>query len=172
MTAMHPDAGDPRPDLARIREALGVLYRELDQAVARHQPVCELSGRCCRFRDYGHTLFLSAPEAALLLADAPPPARGLDDGATCPWQDARGRCTAREARPVGCRVFFCDPRFETILPELAEEFTGRLKRLVEAEGWAWDYAPLHRHLSRAWPKGAGGLAAASHEVAGEGSASP
>ena len=38
--------------------------------------------------------------------------RPLDQGATCPWQDSRGHCTAREARPLGCRVYYCDPAFE------------------------------------------------------------
>ena len=67
-----------------------------------------------------------AAEAALLVADAPPPARPLDDGATCPWQDGAGRCTARGARPLGCRVYFCDPSYEGQAEPLTEEFLGRL----------------------------------------------
>ena len=94
--------------LAEIRDELRVLYRELDEAIAMTGPVCQLSGRCCRFQDYGHTLFLSAPEALLLVADAPQPPGQLDNGQSCPWQDVRGRCTARDARPlVGCvRVLY------------------------------------------------------------------
>ncbi len=30
----------------------------------------------------------------VLIADAPHPVRPLDQGATCPWQDGHGRCTA------------------------------------------------------------------------------
>ncbi len=92
------------------------MYRDLDAEVAGPAPVCLVSGLCCRFEEYGHTLFVSAPEMAILLADAPPPSRPLDDGATCPWQDARGRCTAREARPLGCRVYFCDPTYQDQAP--------------------------------------------------------
>ncbi len=143
----------PSMDLRQIREILGAIYRDLDSELSRHQPACELSGRCCKFKEYEHTLFLSAPEAELLLADAPPPVRELDDGATCPWQDDRGRCTAREARPLGCRVFFCDPRFEAVGPDIAEEFIRRLKKAVESRAWPWDYAPLHRHLARARDEG-------------------
>ncbi|MFO0891742.1 MAG: hypothetical protein U0790_21700 [Isosphaeraceae bacterium] len=139
----------PIPELDRLRADLGSLYRELDEAVARHQPTCELSGRCCRFKEYDHMLFLSEPEATLLVADAPPPSRGLDAGATCPWQDHRGRCTAREARPLGCRVFFCDPDYAEAGPVIAERFIFKLKQLAESRGWAWNYAPLHRHLERA-----------------------
>lgn len=144
----HPEAPAP-PDSGRFRAALHALYDALDDALARRGPVCQLSGRCCRFTEYGHTLFLSAPEAALLLDEAPPPCRPLDQGASCPWQDAAGRCTAREARPLGCRVYYCDSDYQADAAELCETFLSRLKRLVDDHGLAWDYAPLHRHLHRA-----------------------
>jgi hypothetical protein len=140
-------------DPAAFRDELRALYRELDAAIRERGPVCELSGRCCRFEEYGHTLFVSAPEAALLVADAPAPSRPLDDGATCPWQDASGRCTAREARPLGCRTYFCDPAYQGAMPEVSEAFVARLKALVDRLGLPWDYAPLHRHLARAESRG-------------------
>lgn len=136
-------------DPEAFRPELMALYDELEAEVRRLGPVCNLSGLCCRFEEYGHTLFLSAPEAALLVADAPPPARPLDDGATCPWQDARGRCTARDARPLGCRIYYCDPTFQAEGPALGEAFLSRLKAIVARLGLPWDYAPLHRHLRRA-----------------------
>ncbi len=136
---------DADPFRAEIQE----IYRALDAEVARLQPVCQISGRCCRFTEYDHTLFVSAPEFAILLADAPPPVRPLDEGATCPWQDDRGRCTAREARPLGCRVYFCDPNYTAHGPEIAEGAIGRLKALVAAMDLPWNYAPLHRHLHQA-----------------------
>jgi len=116
-------------------------------------PVCQLSGRCCRFKDYGHTLFLSAPEAQLLVCDAPQPPGHLDNGESCPWQDGRGRCTARDARPLGCRVFFCDQSFETLACELSETFLARLKQLSSRHDWLWNYAPLHQHLRQAQAEG-------------------
>lgn len=143
------DQPDVALDPATFRPDLMALYDELDAEVRRLGPVCNLSGLCCRFEEYGHTLFLSAPEAALLIADAPPPARAVDDGATCPWQDARGRCTARDARPLGCRIYYCDPAFQAEGPDLGEAFLSRLKAMVERLGLPWDYAPLHRHLRQA-----------------------
>jgi hypothetical protein len=98
-------------------------------------------------------LFLSAPEADLLLAEAPPPARPLDAGATCPWQGATGLCTARAARPLGCRVYFCDPVYQRHAPELSETYIARLKQLVDEAGIPWEYAPLHHHLRRALADG-------------------
>ena len=143
-------SGDlPITDPASFRDALRGLYQELDAEVAVIGPLCQLSGRCCRFTEYGHTLFVSAPEAALLVAEAPAPVRPLDDGATCPWQDVHGRCTARDARPLGCRVYFCDPSFELHAAELSERYIGRLKQLVDAHDLPWNYAPLHRHLRQA-----------------------
>jgi len=135
------------------RGPLADLYRDLDRAVSELAPVCELSGRCCRFEEYGHTLFVSEVEAAVLIADAPAPVRPLDSGATCPWQDSKGRCVAREARPLGCRVYFCDPRYEDHAPTISERFLSRLKALCDARGWAWNYAPLHRHLAVADSEG-------------------
>lgn len=94
------------------QDELRLLYSELDREVAGIGPVCVLSGRCCRFLEFGHTLFVSTAEVDYLLGTAPPPARPLDDGATCPWQDARGHCTAHDGRPLGCRVYYCDPSYQ------------------------------------------------------------
>jgi hypothetical protein len=128
------------------RRELRELYEELDREVASLGPVCALSGRCCRFLEYGHTLFVSTAEVGYLLALAPAPARPLDQGATCPWQDSRGHCTAREARPLGCRIYHCDPVFEEELHRLSERFIHRLKALSTRQNIAWNYAPLHHHL--------------------------
>ena len=149
----QPAGPSPDLDVDRFREALLGVYEELDAEVSRLAPACLVSGRCCRFEEYGHTLFASAPEMALLLADAPPPPRALDEGATCPWQDDRGRCSARGARPMGCRVYFCDPSYQAMAPEIAEAGIVRLKALVDELGLPWDYAPLHRHLRRAEAEG-------------------
>jgi len=125
---------------------LRALYDQLDAEVSRLGPVCQLSGRCCRFGEYGHTLFVSALEVEFLLSGAPEASRPLDRGEMCPWQDAQGRCTARGARPLGCRVYYCDPGYQAEGLELSERFIARLKHLADRHGQPWNYAPLHRHL--------------------------
>src|SRR5262249_3331512 len=57
----HMNAADDRPltDPAPYRADLRALYQALDAEVSRLGPVCRLSGRCCRFQEYGHTLFVS-----------------------------------------------------------------------------------------------------------------
>ena len=143
---------EPKPtgsELLGLRASLQALYEDLAREIAQAQPICDLSGRCCRFSEWDHTLFLSGIEATILLADAPPSVRPLDEGATCPWQNERGHCTAREARPLGCRVYFCDPNYQETGQSLSEHYLKRLKRLADEYQLPWAYAPLHRHLQAA-----------------------
>jgi hypothetical protein len=126
------------------------LYAEVDREVAAAGPVCVASGRCCRFKEYGHTLFLSNLEAEVLLAGAPPYERPVTSD-FCPFQ--RGNlCTAREPRPLGCRVYYCDPAYQENGNRISEIYLRRLKDLADAEGVAWHYAPLHHFLNN--PDGA------------------
>jgi Fe-S-cluster containining protein len=127
-----------------LTQELLALYDELDREVAAAGAVCQVSGRCCRFVEYGHTLFLSRVEAELLLEQ---PAKGETqlDEANCPYQVDR-LCTARERRPLGCRVYFCNPEYEGKAEEISERYIKRLKELHAAHGREWDYRRLHAHL--------------------------
>lgn len=128
-----------------LRQAVLELYRRVDAEVAAAGPVCVASGRCCRFKEYGHTLFVSQIEADVLLAAAPPfdPAAVTAD--FCPFQQGN-LCTAREPRPLGCRVYYCDPNYQEKAGELSEKYLGKLKQLAEAHGAGWHYAPLYVFL--------------------------
>ena len=133
--------------LPRIHEGLLALYEDLDGDVAQAAPVCELSGRCCRFKEYGHTLFISRPEAELLLQQGLPENAVVND-AGCPYQ-INGLCSARERRPLGCRVYYCDPKYAGAGEALSERYIGRLKELHDATGTPWEYRPLHHFLAEA-----------------------
>jgi hypothetical protein len=149
MTRALPPAAEPVSHRESGPEAeLQVLYDQVDREVARLGPVCELSGRCCRFAEYGHTLFVSALEIRYLVAGAPRPSRPLDRGENCPWQDRLGRCTARDTRPLGCRIFHCDPTYQESAHEISERFIRDLKTITQRWDLAWNYAPLHDHLAR------------------------
>ncbi len=141
--------GSVDPETPPLHDSIRAIYHDLSRDVAAAGPVCDLSGRCCRFAEWDHTLFLSAIEADLLLAEAPPACRPLDGGSTCPWQDGQGRCTAREARPLGCRVYFCDPSYQETGQVLSETYLSRLKSVADAHDLPWGYAPLHQHLRAA-----------------------
>jgi hypothetical protein len=129
---------------AEERSALFEIYSGLDAEIAAIGPRCEASGRCCRFAEYGHTLFLSALEAEVLFEPGIPPGARLSE-ASCPYQ-VGGLCGARERRPLGCRSYFCDPAFAGAMPEISERWTQALKALHEGSGRRWDYRPLHRHF--------------------------
>ena len=64
---------------------------------------------------------------------------------TCPFQKGN-LCTAREPRPLGCRVYYCDPAYQGRAAEITEEYLARLKRLADEYGLAWRYAPLQQFL--------------------------
>lgn len=133
-----------------LRVAIRAIYESADAAVAAAGPVCESSGRCCRFIEYGHTLFLSDMEAEHLLETAPGYDRVTPAG--CPFQ-IDNLCTARDERPLGCRVYFCDPTYQDAMPVILESHLQRLKRLADQLGRRWRYAPLHQFLSEALAAG-------------------
>lgn len=128
----------------QVRASLLAIYAELEQEVKALAPVCELSGRCCRFEEYGHRLYITQPEADLLLEQGLPPNSEISS-AGCPFQIGN-MCTARERRPFGCRVYFCDPKYEGHAPELSEAGIHKLKRLHQIEQIPWNYAELVVHL--------------------------
>jgi hypothetical protein len=128
-----------------LRSQVLELYREVDQAVAAAGPVCVASGRCCRFKEYGHTLFLSNLEADVLLAGAPPYERPVSAD-FCPFQQGN-LCTAREPRPLGCRIYYCDPAYQETSHRITEDALRRLKQFAAEHGAPWRYAPLHVFLN-------------------------
>src|SRR5258708_16508116 len=125
------------------------LYRSVDAAVAAAGPVCVASGKCCRFKEYDHTLFLSNLEAEVLLASAPPFEQPVSAD-FCPFQK-ESLCTAREPRPLGCRIYFCDPNYQETSQRISEDAIGKLKRLAEKHGLDWRHPPLHEFLNQAPP---------------------
>lgn len=134
---------------ADVRREVLAVYADADAAVAVAGPRCDASGRCCRFTEYGHTLFISHFEAEILLESAPPYSQPVSrDG--CPFQ-VGGLCTARGARPLGCRIYFCDPAYEPRMVEITEAAVARLKAIADARGTGWNYAPLHHFLNAARP---------------------
>jgi len=133
----------PRADVCNAIES---VYRALQDAIDLRRPICTTSGRCCRFDEFGHRLFVTTMEMAAFVgaregeapaepgssraagsAGASPSQR---DTSGCPFQLA-GLCSVHAIRPFGCRVFFCDAT-STDWQHLQYEFFQReLKRLHE-----------------------------------------
>src|SRR4051812_41671842 len=130
---------------AALKRQMLELYAEGDREVAAAGPACVASGRCCRFKEYGHVLYLSHLEAEVLL-DAAPPYETPVTPEFCPFQK-ENLCTAREPRPLACRIYFCDPAYQETSIQITENALHRLKELSQAHGVAWQYAPLHHFLN-------------------------
>ena len=128
-----------------LRRRVLEIYREADAAVAAAGPVCVASGRCCRFAEHGHVLYISNLEARVLLDAAPAYERPVSPD-FCPFQKDK-LCTAREPRPLGCRVYFCDPAYQETGNQITETYLQKLKELACATGNEWLYAPLHHFLN-------------------------
>jgi len=139
---------------AELRNKVLAVYAEVDAAIASAKPRCDASGRCCKFVEWGHRLYLSHFEAELLLETAPAYARPVGQEG-CPFQ-IDGLCTARDGRPLGCRIYFCDPNFQEPQYELTERALGKLKRLAEEYDTGWEYASLQHFLNAAPERVIGG----------------
>jgi Fe-S-cluster containining protein len=92
--------------------ALRALYQEVDEALDGWS--CVESGDCCHFARTGREPYLWPLEWMLLeraLAARGLKGRGLlpivQEARACPLLGDRGRCTVYEARPFGCRTYFC-----------------------------------------------------------------
>ena len=132
--AVQPDRVTRAAAFAR----LAALYREVDEFIERANPVCITRGVCCRFEGAGHELYatgLEADYAAERQPVAPPP----EAAGRCPYH-VRGRCTAREGRPLGCRTYFCDTRTRSVLEEAHEHFLAELRRIELDTGYPVAYA--------------------------------
>lgn len=132
---------------AELRRRVLEIYREADDEVRAAGPVCVASGRCCRFKEYGHVLYISNLEADVLLSAAPPYEKPVSAD-FCPFQKDK-LCTAREPRPLGCRVYYCDPNYQETGNQITEKYLHRLKELAEENGVEWRYAALHTFLNDA-----------------------
>ena len=130
-----------------LRRRVLEIYRAVDAAVAAAGPVCVASGRCCRFKEHGHVLYISNLEAEVLLESAPDYAAPVSAD-FCPFQKDK-LCTARAPRPLGCRVYFCDPAYQETGNQITETYLQKLKELACATGNEWLYAPLHHFLNNA-----------------------
>jgi Fe-S-cluster containining protein len=138
-----------------VVEAIGAIYGAVNQEIDARRPVCVMSGRCCRFEEYGHRLYVTTMELAAFLRSGLLGERlGLNstwDGQGCPFQINR-LCSVHSFRPFGCRVFFCDPAATQWQQDLYEQYHAQLKRLHESLNVPYFYLE--------WRQGLEALAAA------------
>jgi hypothetical protein len=140
------------PEVGRV---VAEVYAGLQAAIDQRRPVCAVSGRCCRFEEYGHRLFVSTLELAAFVAglgamgdgDRERIAKGMADwdNTGCPFQIAR-LCGVHAARPFGCRIYFCDPTAQEWQQDVYERTHARLKAEHERLGVPYYYLEWRQAL--------------------------
>lgn len=119
------------------RQAMRAFFDRVDARIAGLPGTCWNKGDCCRFGVYGHRLYVTALEVAYYLAMGE--AGSPTEGDACPH--ARdGKCHARERRPLGCRIFYCDPAAAEWQGPLTEEMLVELRRMHADLGVPYFYA--------------------------------
>ncbi len=133
-----------REDVWRELEA---VYADLDRELATLRPLCRRSGRCCKFKEFGHQLWTTGLELDYLVARESPPPPAPAAPSTCPYLKD-GLCSVRDHRMLGCRIFFCDPSYAEAMGPLYEKYHGRIKELHRRHGIAYEYGELLSSLER------------------------
>ena len=123
-------------DRAEVRQAVGELYAQVQREIDQRRPRCEMSGRCCKFEEFGHRMYVTTIELAVFMHELKQ--RFSSDqirqnftawnGSGCPFQSGK-LCGVHLFRPFGCRIFFCDPTSTQWQQERYELFHAQLKDL-------------------------------------------
>lgn len=78
-------------------------------------------------------------------------ATGPDASWQCPYQEG-DLCGARDARPLGCRTYFCDDEARAVGERLHAKVLSEIGQIAEAGGAKWWYGPA-RVCLEAWSGG-------------------
>ncbi len=124
-----------------IVDLIDQLHAEAHRHIDAQAPVCVASGRCCRFEQFGHRLFVTGLETALTLSRiertvTTEDVNGARTDGNCPFQLER-LCSIHESRPLACRLFFCDAGADAWMPHLSQDLHNRLRSLHDL--WSIPY---------------------------------
>ena len=62
-----------------VRDGIARIYADLQSEIDRRRPKCGMSGRCCRFDEFGHRLYVTTMELATFLPLPGTPGRRASD---------------------------------------------------------------------------------------------
>jgi Fe-S-cluster containining protein len=127
-----------RPELWRELEE---IYADLDRELALLRPLCQTSGRCCKFKAFGHQLWTTRLELDYLIEQEGLPAAGPGEEGVCPYLK-NGLCSVRDHRMLGCRIYFCDAGYKDAMNPLYEKYHARIKDLHRRHGEEYRYGEL------------------------------
>ena len=141
------DCGPAWPSAAMLE--LKALYAQLGEELRVLSVRCDLSGLCCDFEKSGHVLMSTDLEVEHARQSAPHPS--LEGPAnTCPHFRS-GLCGLREGRPLGCRVYFCDPEYADKMQQVSERYHRRVVQIHERHGLSYRYGRFVDAIRRRGP---------------------
>ena len=119
------------------------IYDRLDTDISEIAGQCTACGNCCDFERFGHRLFIASPELLYFktnIKDLKPMHVGV-----CPYMQDN-KCTAREFRFAGCRIFFCkaDEEFQN---KLSEQAIKDFKQICDKYQFPYRYIDLKTALN-------------------------
>jgi len=120
------------------------IYNELEAELASINPGCNTCGTCCHFDEFNHVLYASTIETKYIQENVEVPPFDPDQG-KCPFLIDH-KCTIREHRALGCRVFFCNPDHKETLQDIYEKYYTMIKDMAVKNQTEWNYAPMMKLL--------------------------
>lgn len=148
-------------EISSLPSEIHGIYRELGEQVVQRQPRCDASGRCCRFEEFGHLLFVTTAELAVFANDfvqfdfkpSIQPISALKvlsnharDGRGCKFQ-VGNLCGVHAIRPFGCRVFYCDSSATQWQQDAYEHFHNRLRQIHSKNSIPYFYVEWRKGLT-------------------------
>lgn len=121
-----------------LQRRMTAFYEDVDRAIAANKPTCWNRGACCKFSSYGHRLYITSVELAYFVSGQRDAWKPPTDNGACPYQ-IDGMCTAREHRPLGCRIFFCDENAKHWQQDEYENRLTQLKQMMAEIGLDYEY---------------------------------
>ncbi|MFQ5957592.1 MAG: YkgJ family cysteine cluster protein [Candidatus Brocadiales bacterium] len=134
----------------QCEKELHKIYKDLEKELSATAPPCRACGECCHFDEYDHTLYVNDVEVSYILNNIGLPKTVVKKG-VCPYL-FNNKCTIREHRPLGCRIFYCQEDWKTKSSEIYEKYHRKIKDLCVANGTEWNYSPLPLSLLSNNPK--------------------
>lgn len=130
------------------------LFDRLADEIEAKSPTCWISGKCCHFDSYGHKLYVTGLEIAWLVGQLDTAQRESLDGAElpvldgCPFQVTK-MCGVHSLRPLGCRVYYCDPAAQDWQSAVYEGYLDDLRLLHDQRGLPYRYMEWRVGLAEA-----------------------
>lgn len=129
---------------------LGEIYASVDADIALMSSHCDACGECCKFDMVDHRLYLSTGELAMLTLEQPASIEPALIG-QCPYQ-VDTKCTARNRRSLGCRIFFCGKTDTDKINQHYEAYHSQIRTLHQKHWVPYAYAELTAALMQLFVK--------------------